>query len=273
MFDPKKLKRSSHPVMFFIYMSLLVVLVSGIANALNFQATYDKLTTIAGEVESTTVSVNSLLSLDGIRFLLTSAYNNLVDFVPFGSLLIAAISFGIALKSGFLKALCNRINKKLPKFIVVFLYSLICIIASVDSNVGYVLLLPLGAVLFMSMNRNPIGGLALGFASIASGHGAGLFITSLDYNLTSYTEASAKLLDSDYLVSQSSNLIFIIVATLLIAGVCTFITEKIVSRKLGRNQIEDEEEYVVEDNVEKKGLIASLIATIICIIPIILIIY
>ena len=52
MFNPKKLKRSSHPVMFFIYMSLLVVIISGIANALNLQATYDKLTTIAGEVES-----------------------------------------------------------------------------------------------------------------------------------------------------------------------------------------------------------------------------
>lgn len=271
MINPKKLKRSSHPVMFFIYMSLLVVVISGIANVLNFQVTYDKLTTIAGEVESTTIAVNSLLSLDGIKFIITSAYDNLINFVPFGSLLIAAIAFGIALKSGFLKTLCTKVTKKIPKFIIVFIYSLICIIASVDNNVGYVLLLPLGAVLFMSMNRNPIGGLALGFASIAAGHGAGLFITALDYNLTSYTEASAKLLDTEYTVSQSSNLIFIIVATLLIAGICTFITEKIVARKLGRNTLEDEdEEFVLEESKEKKGLIAALIATIICLIPIIL---
>lgn len=272
MINTKKLKRSSHPVMFFIYMSLLVVIISGIANALNFQVTYDKLTTIAGEVESTTVAVNSLLSLDGIKFIITSAYDNLINFVPFGSLLIAAIAFGIALKSGFLKTLCGKILKKVPKFIVVFVYSLICILASIDNNVGYVLLLPLGAVLFMSMNRNPIGGLALGFASIAAGHGAGLFITSLDYNLTSYTEASAKLLDADYVISQGSNLIFIIVATLLIAAICTFITEKILSRKLGRNQIEEDEEYVLDEKSEKKGLIAALVATIICLIPIILMI-
>lgn len=153
MINPKKLKKSSHPVMFFIYMSLLVVVVSGIANALNMQVTYDKLTTIAGEVESTTVAINSLLSLDGIKFMMTSAYDNLINFVPFGSLLIAAIAFGIALKSGFFKTLCNKINKKIPRFIVVFIYSLICIIASIDNNVGYVLLLPLGAVLFMSMNK------------------------------------------------------------------------------------------------------------------------
>ena len=270
MINPKKLKRSSHPVMFFIYMSLLVIVVSGIANVLNFQVTYDKLTTIAGEVETTTVAVNSLLSLDGIKFIITSSYDNLINFVPFGSLLIAAIAFGIALKSGFLKTLCNKLTKKIPKFIVVFIYSLVCIIASVDNNVGYVLLLPLGAVLFMSMNRNPIGGLALGFASIAAGHGAGLFITALDYNLTSYTEASAKLIDTEYTVSQSSNLIFIIVATLLIASVCTFITEKLVSRKLGRNTIEEEEEYVLEESKEKKGLIAALVATLICLVPIIL---
>ena len=115
MISPKKLKRSSHPVMFFIYLILLVIVISGIMNALNFQVTYDKLTTIAGEVESNTIAVNSLLSLDGIKFIITSAYTNLVEFVPFGSLLIAAISFGIALKSGFLKTLCNKLNKKIPK--------------------------------------------------------------------------------------------------------------------------------------------------------------
>ena len=58
-----KFKKSSHPVMFFIYLLILIILISGIANALNFQVTYDKLTTIAGEVETTTVAVNSLFSL------------------------------------------------------------------------------------------------------------------------------------------------------------------------------------------------------------------
>ena len=270
MINPKKLKRSSHPVMFFIYMSLLVIIISAIASALNFQVTYDQLTTIAGEVESKTTAANSLLSLDGIKFIMTSAYDNLINFVPFGSMLIASIAFGIALKSGFLKSLCNKLNKKIPKFLIIFVFSLICILASVDNNFGYVLLLPFGAVLFMSMNRNPIGGLALSFASIAAGHGAGLFITALDYNLTSYTEASAKLMDTEYSVLQSSNLIFIIVAALFIAAICTFITEKIVSRKLGRNQIEEDEEFVLEESKENKGLIASLIATIICLIPIIL---
>lgn len=270
MINPKKLKRSSHPVMFFIYMLLLVIIISAIASALNFQVTYDQLTTIAGEVESKTTAVNSLLSLDGIKFIMTSAYDNLINFVPFGSMLIASIAFGIALKSGFLKTLCNKISKKFPKFLIIFIFSLICILASVDSNFGYVLLLPFGAVLFMSMNRNPVGGLALSFASIAAGHGAGLFITALDYNLTSYTEASAKLMDTEYSVLQSSNLIFIIVAALFIAAICTFITEKIVSRKLGRNQIEEDEELVLEDTKEKKGLLAALVATIVCLIPIIL---
>lgn len=272
MVKEKKVKRSSHPVMFFIYMSILVIIVSGIASALNFQVTYDRLTTIAGEVESTTAAVNSLLSLDGLKFLITSAYNSLVSFEPFGSLLIAAIGFGIALKSGFLKTLCAKLTKRIPKFVIVFLYTLLCVVASVDGNMGYVILLPLGATLFMSMNRNPIGGLVLGFTAMASGHGAGMFITSLDYNLSSYTEASAKLLDTEYLVSQSSNLIFIIVAALLISAICTFITEKVISRKLGRNTFEEEEELMLDDKSEKKGLIGVLIATIIFLVPLILMI-
>lgn len=272
MIKDKKIKRSSHPVMFFIYISLLVIILSGILSALNIQVTYNKLTTIIGEVESTTTTVNSLISLDGFKFLLTSLYDNLISFAPFGSLLMAAIAFGIALKSGFLKTLCNKMTNKIPKFIVVFLYSLLCIIVSVDGNLGYVLLLPFGAILFMSMNRNPIGGLALGFSSLSMGHGAGLFINSLDYNLSSYTEASAKLLDTDYVVSQSSNIIFIIVASIIIAAISTFITEKFIVRKLGRNQFEEEEEIIVEEQSEKKGLIGVLIATVILLIPFILMI-
>ncbi len=272
MIKDKKIKRSSHPVMFFIYISLLVIILSGILSALNIQVTYNKLTTIIGEVESTTTTVNSLISLDGFKFLLTSLYDNLISFAPFGSLLMAAIAFGIALKSGFLKTLCNKITNKIPKFIVVFLYSLLCIIVSVDGNLGYVLLLPFGAILFMSMNRNPIGGLALGFSSLSMGHGAGLFINSLDYNLSSYTEASAKLLDTDYVVSQSSNIIFIIVASIIIAAISTFITERFIVRKLGRNQFEEEEEIIVEEQSEKKGLIGVLIATVILLIPFILMI-
>lgn len=272
MIKDKKIKRSSHPVMFFIYISLLVIILSGILSALNIQVTYNKLTTIIGEVESTTTTVNSLISLDGFKFLLTSLYDNLISFAPFGSLLMAAIAFGIALKSGFLKTLCNKMTNKIPKFIIVFLYSLLCIIVSVDGNLGYVILLPLGAILFMSMNRNPIGGLALGFSSLSMGHGAGLFINSLDYNLSSYTEASAKLLDTDYIVSQSSNIIFIIVASIIIAAISTFITEKFIVRKLGRNQFEEEEEIIVEEQEEKKGLIGVLIATVILLIPFILMI-
>ena len=266
----KKRKRSSHPVMFFIYVSLFIIIISGIASALNFQVTYDKLTTIAGEVESTTIAVNSLLTLDGIKYLITSAYDNLKNFVPFVALLIAAISFGIALKSSYLKVLFARISYKIPKWVIVFIYALLCVVFSVEGNAAYVLLLPLGAVLFMSLNRNPIGGLALGFASIAAGHGTGLFINSLDYALSPKTEASAALLGTDYKVLQSSNLIFIIVAALLVAAVSTLICEKILVRKLGRNQIEDDDEFVIEEQKEKKGLIAVLVATIIYLIPIIL---
>lgn len=269
MIKKQNLKRSSHPVMFFIYLSVLTLLISGIAGALNVQTTYDKLTTIAGEVESLTVPVNSLLSIDGLKYLISSAYDNLVNFAPFGMLIIASIAFGIALKSGFLKTLLNKLTSKMPKALVVFLFSLFCIIASVDGDVGYVLLLPLGAVLFMVMNRNPLGGIAVSFASLSIGHGIGFFVNALDYNLSSYTEASAKLLDSEYVVSQSSNIFFMIVASLLVAGICTYVSERIVVRKLGRNTI-DEEELMLDSSDEKKGLIAVLITTIIFLIPIVI---
>ena len=272
MINVKKIKKSSHPVMYFIYLSIFVIFISAIAEWFHMQVTYDKLTTIAGEVESTTISVNSLLSLDGLKFLLTSWYDNLVDFKPFASLLIGGIAFGIALKSGFFKTLFSKITAKIPKFVIVFIFSLLCVVLSLDANTGYVLLLPLGAILFISMNRNPIGGIALAFSSISMGTGAGLFITSLDNSLASYTEASSKLLDSEYSAMQNGNLIFIIITAILISVVSTIITEKFVVRRLGRNQIEEEEELIIEEKNEKKGLLASLIVTLVYLVPIVLMI-
>lgn len=267
-----KIKRSSHPVMFFIYLSLLVILISGITSALNLQVTYDKLTTILGEAESNTVSVNSLLSLDGLRFLISNVLENLKSFTPFSSFLVSSIAFAIAYKSGFLKSLCGKITKKIPKFLIVFIYVLICVLSSVDSNLGYVLLVPFGAVLFMSMGRNPLGGLTLGFTTVAASHGAGFFITSLDYNLSSYTESSARLSATDYVINQNSNLIFIIVIAVLISIVATIITEKIVVRKLGKNQIEESEELILDEKDEKKGLIVCLITFVLYLIPFVLMI-
>ena len=270
MIKNSKIKRSFHPVMFFIYLSILVIIISGIADSLNLQVTYDRLTTISGEVSTTTVAVNSLLSLDGLKFLLTSAYSNLNEFMPLGMFLIATIAFGIALNSGFIKVLCRNLTSKVPKFVLVFLYALFCVLFSIDSNLGYVILLPIGAVLFMAMNRNPIGGLALGFAMTSAGHGIGLFATSLDYNLQSYTEASARLLDSEYTVSYGSNLIFMIIISIIISAVCTLICEKLLVRMFGRNQIEDDNETMLDEKTEKKGIIGALIATIVIIIPIII---
>ena len=268
----KKKTRSSHPMMFYIYLTILVIIVSAIASALNFQVTYDKLTLIAGEVSSTTVTVNSLFSLDGLKFILTSSIDNLKDFAPFASLLVSSIALGVAFNSGFIKSLISKISKKIPKYVLVFLYSLFCILLSIDGNTGYVILIPLGALLFMALNRNPLGGLALGFASTAAGYSTGLFLTAVDYNLASYTDASAKLVLQSYNIAQNGNLIFIIVCSLLISIICTFITEKLVVRKLGRNQIEEETEIVIDEKIEKKGIIWSLIVTFILLVPIVLMI-
>ena len=129
----KNKRRSFHPVMFYVYLCIVVIIISGIASALNFQVTYDKLTLIAGEVSSTTITVNSLFSLDGLKFLLTSCVDNLKEFAPFTSLLISAIAMGIAINSGYVKTLITKVSSKIPKYILVFLL-VFCISLKVEAK-------------------------------------------------------------------------------------------------------------------------------------------
>ncbi len=265
----KGIKKGFHPVIYYIILTIITILVSGILSILKVQSTHDSLTLVTGEVESTVEVVKSFLSINGIIDIIKNIIISVVGFTPLSVFIISAVSIGIAFKTGFLNTLFTKLTKKIPKFLVVYIFSLVCIIAGFGSEFSYAILIPIGAVLFMSLNRNPITGILHTFAAISGGIGANVFLTAIDYNLANYTEASAKLIDFEYIVSGSSNLYFIIAMTLILALACTYVTEKITVKKLGRNTFE-EEEVVITNELEKKGLLGALIITLVYIAIIII---
>ncbi|HOZ53882.1 MAG TPA: AbgT family transporter [Bacilli bacterium] len=255
-------RKGLHPAIYFIILSVTTVIISGVLKLLNIQSAHDSLTRVTGEVESTSRIVISLFSVDRIVYIFQNMINSMVEFAPLSMFIISAISIAIAFKTGFLRTLFTKLSRKMPKFLIVYLFTLLCIISGIGSEFSYVLLLPIGAVLFMSLNRNPISGIVHAFAAISGGVGANVFLTAIDYNLATYTEGSSKLIDIEYTVSASSNMYFMIIMTFLLALTCTYVTEKLTVKKLGRNTY-DEEEMVIDNDIEKRGLIASLVVSII----------
>ena len=105
---------------------------------------------------------------------------------------------------------------------------------------GYVILLPIAAILFMNLGRHPCIGVSAAFAGISFGYGANIVINGVDNVLVNYTQNATKILDQNYQVSLSGNLIFMIFATLLIAYLGMIITEKYVVPKLGKYNLEED---------------------------------
>ena len=257
-------KMTLHPIMTLIILCGVTILISGILSFIGAQVTYNKVDPNLLEYTPSTIQINSLFSLSGLKYIFTTTVKNFVSFTPLSSLIIILIGFGIMEKSGFLKTAITLLTKKAKKRTVTFTLVLICILLSLVGDLSYVVMIPLAGVLFMYGKRNPAIGIIASFAALTCGSGLSAVLTSIDSTLISETLLGAKTLDPAYVISTFSFLFIMIVAIIAIAFVITKITEEYVAKRHYKYEFEvkedEEEEEVVIGKREYKGLIFALIA-------------
>ena len=273
----KKREFKLHPAIVFLILTLIVMVISSIGSILNLQAEYYNVNSVTGEMETQVVMINNLFNRTGLQYLVSSMLTNFTSFAPLGTLIVGLMGVGVAYKSGFLNSFFKMIIKNKPKKLFTFLIILLGVISSMFFEASYVILLPVAAILFMNLGRHPSIGVSAAFAGITFGYGANILITGVDNTLLNYTQTATKILDQNYAVSLSGNLIFMIFATLLIAYVGMVITEKYVVPKLGKYNFEEDEDINLEEEItrkEEKGVGVAILFTIIislvfiyCIIP------
>lgn len=237
MKEKKKLKLkkfSFHPVTTCILLILLVVVLSGIFSSFELQATYNEVNANTNQLEPVLVTVENLFNYDGMKYIISNAARNFISFAPLSMLLIALIGVSVAESSGLVSTFFKRYFTKLNKRTATFLLIFIATVSTLINEIGYVVLIPLGALLFLAYDRNPIAGIVAAFSGVAFGYGVTLFIGSIEVGLIPYTTSAARLIDSTFHVSLTSNLFFIIVTSVLLSLVGTFIIEKIIVPKVGR---------------------------------------
>ncbi|REL24135.1 AbgT family transporter [Rhodohalobacter sp. SW132] len=146
----------------------------------------------------------------------------------------------------------------IPKNLVTVAICFAAVISNTASEMGYVVLVPLAAVIFHSMGRHPLAGLACAFACVSGGYSANLLIGTIDPLLAGLTQEAAMLIDEDYTVHAAVNYYFMFISTFLITAVGTFVTLKIVEPKLGTYDesmaMEDLSDEVSMDPLSKKEL-------------------
>lgn len=248
-----------HPITLFALFAIAIVIGSGIASYFGVSAQDPR---PGGGV----IEVVNLLNAEGLQRIVTGLVTNFTGFTPLGTVLVALLGVGIAERSGMLAAMMRGLVMNAPPRLVTVAVVFAGVISNTAAELGYVVLVPLAAMIFHSLGRHPLAGLAAAFAGVSAGYSANLAIGTVDPLLAGITTQAAQLLDPDYLVGAEANWYFMAASTFLIALMGTVVTEKIVEPKLGKYNPKEATINLNEQRIEaltaleKRGLWGAFLA-------------
>lgn len=254
--------RLPHPITLFVILTGIIVGISALLAQLGVSVSYETINTQTQEVVLNTVIARSLLDADGIRHLFTTVISNFTGFFALGTVFTIIVAVSVAEGSGLISALMRKVVAITPQSLVSATVVFLGVMSNIASSTGYVVLVPLGAIIFKSFKKHPIAGLAAAFAGVSGGWSANLLIGSNDPMFAGITTQAARFIDVNYTVLPTANWYFMVVSTFLITILGTIITEKIVIPRLGDYHFDDEDK--VEDIAlnEKRGLRFALMGLI-----------
>ena len=246
--------RLPDPATLFVIFTLLVMVISAICSYFNVSVTYEMINSGQGRIVTNTVDAVNLLSADSLRHLVVSVISNFTGFFALGTVFTIILGVGVAEGSGFMSALFRKIAASTPKGLVSVVVVFLGIMSNIASSTGYVVLVPLGAILFMAFDRHPIAGLAAAFAGVSGGWSANLLIGTNDPLFAGMSTQAAQILDSGYVVTPVCNWYFMMASTVLLTIIGALITDKLIEPRLGRYEKETAE--IVGDirADEKRGM-------------------
>jgi len=251
--------RLPHPATLFFLMAVIVAGISAIGALFELSALHPA----TGE----TIEARSLLSADGLRWIYTNVEHNFVKFPPLGLVLVIMIGIGVAEGSGLFTVLVKQLVLGAPKSLVTYAVITAGIFSHLASEVGYVILIPLGAMIFHALGRHPMAGFAAAFCGVSAGFGSNFIIGSVDPILAGLSTSAAQIIDPDMYINPLVNYFFMIVSAIMIVFVGGWVTEKIVEPRLGEYKGDTEALKVDEISpIEKKGLKWAGISTLIFIV-------
>ena len=168
-----------HPATIFFIFAVMVVIISHFAFLGGVEVTFKAINKDHQLVDKT-FKVVSLLTPDGIRWMFKSIVKNFTGFTPLGMVLVAMFGVGVAEETGLLTVLLRKLVLSAPKSIITAVIVFAGVMSNIAADAGYVVLVPLGALIFLSFGRHPLAGLAAGFAGVSGGFSANLLIGTLD---------------------------------------------------------------------------------------------
>lgn len=236
-----------HPATIFALLALIVMLVSWFASTFAYQATHP--------ITGAAITVNNLFSSEGLRWIYTNMTSNFVNFPPLGYVLVVMIGIGIAEGSGLFTVMIRSLVLSAPERIVTAAIVTAGVVSSVATEAGYLILIPLGAMIFHALGRHPMAGLAAAFSGVSGGFSANFFVGSIEPILAGLSTTAAQILKPEMVISPLVNYYFMFVSGFLLIALGTWVTERIVEPRLGKYSGNAEKVPIEQlTKAEKKGL-------------------
>ena len=244
------------PAMLFVGLLVIVWLLSWLLSYVTFNVVDPR----SGEA----LIVNNLLSGSALTEFLSVMVTNFSHFHPVGVVLVAMLGIGVAEATGFinsgLRALLNITSDRFLTPMVI----MVGIASHTAADAGYVLVIPLGGVIFYAAGRHPLAGISAAFAGVSGGFSASFLPSSIDPLLQGLSQAGARILDPTIELNPLNNYFFTTASSLLIIGVGWYVTSKIIEPRLRDTEIDGDAQDLPEmhdlQESERKGLRWSLIA-------------
>ncbi len=219
-----------HPVALFAVFTLLIIICSWLFSVLRVSVEGQMI--VDGALQEKEIGLRSLLTKEGMQYMLTTAISNFTNYAPLGMTLVAMLGVGVAEQSGFIHVLLKSAVKITPNQLITPALVFLGVMSNVASDAGYVLLIPLGGLIFKAYGRHPLAGMAAAFCGVSGGFSANLLVGAVDTVLAGITQTAVDILDTDYHVAVMGNYIFLAVSTILITLLGTWVTNHWVEPRL-----------------------------------------
>ncbi len=243
------------PAILFLVLMIAVWIISALITNVSFT----ELDPRTGEV----LQINNLLTGTALAEFLSSMVSTFMNFAPLGIVLVAMLGVGVAEYSGFINAGLKTMLSFTPKMLLTPMLILVAIVSHTATDAGYVLVIPLGGVIFYAAGRHPLAGIAAAFAGVSGGFSANFIPSGIDPLLQGFTQSAARIIDSNIELNPLNNWYFTSASCLLIIVLGWYITDKIVEPRLNRDtKVDDNIEDIPKmETLSKKEKIAFYIAS------------
>jgi aminobenzoyl-glutamate transport protein len=158
--------------------------------------------------------------------------NVFVTFPPLGVVLVAMLGVGVAESVGFLNAGLKWMLNLTPRMLLTPMLILVACLSHTATDAGYVLVIPLGGVIFYTAGRHPLAGIAAAFAGVSGGFSANFIPSGIDPLLQGFTQSAAQLIDPQRMVNPLCNWFFLSASTALIVALGWMLTDRVVEPRL-----------------------------------------